>query len=149
VGPSVRPGKGKKKKRGPAWFLGQKRCWVSLAYSSAGWLGPRAGWLVGRLTYPAGVGSEFVAGGTSSGFIAPRAAMGWRPAFLLLSSGTLGTRVLEPQDCGVAVSCTGHRNSGPAARHGVEGRRQLRGAEAARRVPAQERHKAGWGEGIP
>jgi hypothetical protein len=57
-------------------------------------------------------------------------------------SGVLArVRVLEPQDRSVAVPCARHRA------RGGEGQRQLRGAEAARRVLAQERLKAGWERG--
>jgi hypothetical protein len=56
-------------------------------------------------------------------------------------------RVLVFQSRGVAVPCAGHRHPGPAARHGGEGRRRLRGATAARRVPAQERRQGRKGKG--
>jgi hypothetical protein len=71
VGPSVQLGKRKNKrgrlgfwaKRGAGPAHGPTRLGlgfvVSSACGSAGRLGPRAGWHVGWLTYPAGVGFEF------------------------------------------------------------------------------------------
>jgi hypothetical protein len=50
-------------------------------------------------------------------------------------------RVLASQGRSAAIPCAGHQHPGPAARRGGEGRRRLRGTEAARWVPAQEWHQ--------
>jgi hypothetical protein len=59
------------------------------------------------------------------------------------------TRVLASQGRGVAVPCTGHRHTGPAARRGGGRATAVAGEMAARRAPAQKTARRPEGKGDP